>query len=192
MDYAHQLNAEHEARKRKFWNPPRRAINPTPTAVTVTAPPPVTPAAVFPPIPTIEESRAARLRRLEDEIRDLAARIRDELNEVVIDEHTRPLGPPVRLIIRTVAAYYNVTVTDVLSHRRTADIMRPRQVAMFVAKQLTRHGLPTIGRHFGGRDHTTILSGVRKMARLREMDPDLSAQIEELIGLLSPAVEGQP
>ena len=60
-------------------------------------------------------------------------------------------------IQRVVARQYNVSRSDLLSSRRTANVVRPRQVAMYLAKTLTLRSLPEIGRRFGGRDHTTVL-----------------------------------
>jgi len=65
-----------------------------------------------------------------------------------------------------VARQYNVSRSDLLSSRRTANVVRPRQVAMYLAKTLTLRSLPEIGRRFGGRDHTTVLHAVRKIEGL--------------------------
>jgi len=78
------------------------------------------------------------------------------------------MAPKVATIIRETAAHYGVAVEDVLSQRRTWKVMRPRQIAMYLAKVLTLRSLPDIGRRFGGRDHTTILHGVRKIEALIE------------------------
>ena len=78
----------------------------------------------------------------------------------------RPVEPKrVRIedIQRVVARQYNVSRADLLSSRRTANVVRPRQVAMYLAKILTLRSLPEIGRRFGGRDHTTVLHAVRKI-----------------------------
>ncbi|MEX0915103.1 MAG: chromosomal replication initiator protein DnaA [Wenzhouxiangellaceae bacterium] len=89
-------------------------------------------------------------------------------------------------IQKVVAAHYHLRVTDLLSKRRTRNIARPRQMAMFLAKSLTRHSLPEIGEAFGGRDHTTVLHACRKIeslceteARLRE---DRAKLLRELAG----------
>ncbi len=73
-------------------------------------------------------------------------------------------------IQKTVADYYKLRVADLLSKRRTRSIARPRQVAMALAKELTNHSLPEIGDAFGGRDHTTVLHGCRRIASLREVE----------------------
>jgi chromosomal replication initiator protein len=67
-----------------------------------------------------------------------------------------------------------------LSSRRTANVVRPRQVAMYLAKILTLRSLPEIGRRFGGRDHTTVLHAVRKIETLAGNDSALAEEIESL------------
>lgn len=73
-------------------------------------------------------------------------------------------------IQKVVARFYQLRVADLLSKRRTRNIARPRQMAMFLAKSLTRHSLPEIGDAFGGRDHTTVLHACRKIESLCETD----------------------
>ena len=82
------------------------------------------------------------------------------------------------------ATHYNVSRADILSSRRTASVVRPRMVAMFLSKVLTPRSLPEIGRRFGGRDHTTVLHAVRKIAGLVASDPALSEEIELLKRML--------
>jgi chromosomal replication initiator protein len=79
-----------------------------------------------------------------------------------------------------VARQYNVSRADLLSSRRTANVVRPRQVAMYLAKTLTLRSLPEIGRRFGGRDHTTVLHAVRKIEGLVGNDTMLADEIEVL------------
>lgn len=83
-------------------------------------------------------------------------------------------------IQRVVARHYNVSKADLLSSRRTRTIVRPRQIAMYLAKVLTPRSLPEIGRRFGGRDHTTVLHAVRKIEGLIEGDKMLAEEIELL------------
>jgi chromosomal replication initiator protein len=95
----------------------------------------------------------------------------------------RPAEPKrVRIedIQRLVARQYNVSRSDLLCSRRTANVVRPRQVAMYLAKILTLRSLPEIGRHFGGRDHTTVLHAVRKMDALIATDTALAEEINVL------------
>ena len=87
-------------------------------------------------------------------------------------------------IQRVVARQYNVSRSDLLSSRRTANVVRPRQIAMYLAKTLTLRSLPEIGRRFGGRDHTTVLHAVRKIENLVGNDMGLAEEIELLKRLL--------
>ncbi len=73
-------------------------------------------------------------------------------------------------IQKTVAEYYKLRVAELLSKRRSRSVARPRQMAMALAKELTNHSLPEIGDAFGGRDHTTVLHGCRRIAALRESE----------------------
>lgn len=83
-------------------------------------------------------------------------------------------------IQRTVAEYYNIKISDILSKRRSRTIARPRQLAMALAKELTNHSLPEIGEAFGGRDHTTVLHACRKIAELKESSADLAEDYRNL------------
>ena len=74
-------------------------------------------------------------------------------------------------IQKTVAEYYNIKLSDLLSKRRSRSITRPRQLAMALTKELTRHSLPEIGEAFNGRDHTTVLHACKKIAELRKENP---------------------
>ena len=81
-------------------------------------------------------------------------------------------------IMKFVSRHYNVTRTDLLSARRTRTIVRPRQIAMYLAKTMTPRSLPEIGRRFGGRDHTTVLHAVRKIEGERAKDEKLSEELD--------------
>jgi len=83
-------------------------------------------------------------------------------------------------IQRIVARHYNVSRGDLLSARRTANVVRPRQIAMYLAKTMTLRSLPEIGRRFGGRDHTTVLHAVRKIEHLVGNDQSLADEIDSL------------
>jgi chromosomal replication initiator protein len=87
-------------------------------------------------------------------------------------------------IQRIVARHYNIAKTDLLSARRTQTIVRPRQIAMYLAKTMTPRSLPEIGRRFGGRDHTTVLHAVRKIEELARTDTRLAEEIEALKRLI--------
>jgi chromosomal replication initiator protein len=87
-------------------------------------------------------------------------------------------------IQRLVANHFNVSRADILSSRRTATVVRPRQIAMYLSKSLTLRSLPEIGRRFGGRDHTTVLHAVRKVEGLVVKDTGLAGEIELLRRML--------
>lgn len=88
-------------------------------------------------------------------------------------------------IQKTVSEYYKIRVSDLLSAKRTRSITRPRQIAMSLAKELTDHSLPEIGAAFGGRDHTTVLHATRKIVELRNDDPRVEEDYENLLRTLS-------
>ena len=106
-----------------------------------------------------------------------------EMAEREVRDLIRPQEPKrvkIEDIQRIVARQYNVSRADLLSSRRTANVVRPRQVAMYLAKTLTLRSLPEIGRRFGGRDHTTVLHAVRKIEELVGNDAMLADEIEVL------------
>ncbi|QFQ32762.1 chromosomal replication initiator protein DnaA [Buchnera aphidicola (Aphis fabae)] len=88
-------------------------------------------------------------------------------------------------IQKTVAEYYKIKVSDLLSRRRSRSVARPRQMAMAMAKELTNHSLPEIGDAFNGRDHTTVLHACRKIEQLREENNDIKEDFSNLIRTLS-------
>jgi len=81
-------------------------------------------------------------------------------------------------IQRKVAEHYNLRMADMHSARRARNVARPRQVAMYLAKQLTARSLPEIGRKFGGRDHTTVMHAVRKVEELIEEDAQIAQDVD--------------
>jgi chromosomal replication initiator protein len=83
-------------------------------------------------------------------------------------------------IQKTVADYYKIKVADMYSKKRPASIARPRQIAMYLAKEMTQKSLPEIGDSFGGRDHTTVLHAVRKIGGERQKNPELNQQLHVL------------
>ncbi|HEX8416698.1 MAG TPA: chromosomal replication initiator protein DnaA [Methylobacterium sp.] len=87
-------------------------------------------------------------------------------------------------IQKLVASRYNVSRSDILSERRTAAVVKPRQIAMYLSKVLTLRSLPEIGRRFGGRDHTTVLHAVRKIDKLIGEDSQLNDEVELLKRML--------
>lgn len=111
-----------------------------------------------------------------------------ELAEIAIRDLVR-LREPKRIKIediqKLVANHYSISRPDILSSRRTATVVRPRQIAMYLAKVLTLRSLPEIGRRFGGRDHTTVLHAVRKIETLSKTDGVLSEELELLKRMLT-------
>ena len=88
-------------------------------------------------------------------------------------------------IQRTVAEYYKIKVADLLSKRRSRSVARPRQVAMGLAKELTNHSLPEIGDAFGGRDHTTVMHGCKRVKELRETERRMGEDYMNLLRTLT-------
>ncbi|MEN9728250.1 MAG: chromosomal replication initiator protein DnaA [Pseudomonadota bacterium] len=88
-------------------------------------------------------------------------------------------------IQKTVAEYYKMRVSDLVSKRRNRSVARPRQLAMALAKELTNHSLPEIGESFGGRDHTTVIHACRKIAELRRSESRLNEDYVNLERILS-------
>jgi chromosomal replication initiator protein len=110
-----------------------------------------------------------------------------EMAETALRDLIRQVEPKrvkVEDIQRIVAKHYQVSRADVLSSRRTQNVVRPRQVAMYLSKTLTLRSLPEIGRRFGGRDHTTVLHAVRKIDELIKTDQTLNDEIELLKRML--------
>ena len=100
--------------------------------------------------------------------RDINIEVAKEALKDVIGATNRQLT--LDLIQKTVADYYNIKVADMYSHKRTRAIARPRQIAMWLSRELTAHSLPEIGEAFGGRDHTTVLHAYRTVISLRAKD----------------------
>jgi chromosomal replication initiator protein len=114
--------------------------------------------------------RAITLESTQEVLHDL---LRANDRRVTIDE-----------IQKKVAEHYNIRLADMHSARRARAVARPRQVAMYLAKQLTSRSLPEIGRKFGGRDHTTVMHAVKKVEELRGSDPTFAEDIELLRRML--------
>lgn len=103
-----------------------------------------------------------------------------------------PLVPPspfprIHEIQKLCCQHFNISMTDLISHRRQAELVRARQVAMYLAKILTPHSYPEIGRRFGKRDHTTALWAVRKIERLKDSDPLIGDAVTRISAVLSVA-----
>ena len=131
----------------------------------------------------------SNVRELEGALRKILAYSRFNMKEISIQlarEALRDLLSiqnrqiSVENIQKTVADYYKIKVADMYSKKRPASIARPRQIAMYLAKELTQKSLPEIGELFGGRDHTTVLHAVRKMAAERQLMTELNQQLHVL------------
>ena len=83
-------------------------------------------------------------------------------------------------IQRQVSDHFNIRLSDLIGPKRVRIFARPRQVAMYLAKQMTSRSLPEIGRRFGGRDHTTVMHGVRRIDELRVTDSQIAEDLELL------------
>jgi chromosomal replication initiator protein len=129
------------------------------------------------------------VRELEGALNTLSARAGEGVSRLTLDEVQAILRPHLRAgekritiddIQKATSEHYGMKQVDLLSERRNRAIARPRQAAMWLAKQLTTRSLPDIGRRFGGRDHTTVLHAVRRIEALRAEDPVLSQDLETI------------
>jgi chromosomal replication initiator protein len=131
----------------------------------------------------------SNVRELEGALRKILAYSRFNQKEVsiqlarealrdLLSIQNRQIG--VENIQKTVADFYKIKVADMYSKKRPASIARPRQIAMYIAKELTQKSLPEIGEIFGGRDHTTVLHAVRKIAAERQTNTELNQQLHVL------------
>ena len=105
--------------------------------------------------------------------------------------------PSLKHIIETVAKFYRLTVVEMMANRRDQELVRPRQVAMYLCRRLTMRSLPEIARMMGGRDHTTIMHGDRKIRKLVAADERLRDEIDVLLlrlheDRLNPAAHPAP
>ena len=106
-----------------------------------------------------------------------------EVLQDVFSVHT--LSVTMEKVMKTVADYYNVRVTDLTSKRRHRSIVKPRQIAMALIREFTDHSYPEIGDAFGGRDHTTVLHGCRKVEELRKQESNFDTDYQNLLRRLS-------
>jgi len=131
----------------------------------------------------------ANVRELEGALRKILAYSRFSQKEIniglarealkdLLSIQNRQIG--VENIQKTVADFYKIKVADMYSKKRPASIARPRQIAMYLAKEMTQKSLPEIGELFGGRDHTTVLHAVRKIAGERQKNGELNQQLHVL------------
>ena len=130
------------------------------------------------------------VRELEGALNTLVARVGAQASTLTLDEAQAILRPhlscnerkvTVDMIQKLVAEHYSLKQADLISERRARAVARPRQVAMWIAKQVTTRSLPDIGRRFGGRDHTTVLHAVRRIEQLKAEDPVIARDVEVLM-----------
>jgi chromosomal replication initiator protein len=130
------------------------------------------------------------VRELEGALNTLVARVGGDIARVSLDEAQNILRPhlscnerkvTVDMIQKTVSEHYGLKQADLISERRARAVARPRQVAMWLAKQITTRSLPDIGRRFGGRDHTTVLHAVRRIEQLKAEDPQIARDVDLLL-----------
>ena len=147
-------------------------------------------------LPLAEDEAFLVARQLKSNVRELEGALRKigaycHFNQVdpsldVVKEALRDLlaiqktSISIENIQKIVADYYKIKVADMYSKRRPASIAHPRQVAMYLAKELTQKSLPDIGDSFGGRDHTTVLHAVRKINAQRQHNTELNRAIHVL------------
>jgi chromosomal replication initiator protein len=110
--------------------------------------------------------------------RDLTLETTQELLQDLLRANDRRVT--IDEIQRRVAEHFNIKMGEMTSSRRARVVARPRQVAMYLAKQLTQRSLPEIGRRFGGRDHTTVMHAVKKIEELTAIDQSLADDVEML------------
>lgn len=131
----------------------------------------------------------SNVRELEGALRKLIAYSQFHACEITLETARDSLRDLLRVqnraislenIQKTVADFYRVKVNDLFSKKRTADLVKPRQIAMYFAKDLTSLSLPEIGEAFGGRDHTTVLHAVRKITEARKTDQQLNHELHVL------------
>ncbi|MDZ4109806.1 MAG: chromosomal replication initiator protein DnaA [Brevundimonas sp.] len=130
------------------------------------------------------------MRELEGAVTTLAAVSGGRLSALTVEDTQKLLGAALRggperritvdEIQKTVSEHFNLKQADLLSERRTRAVARPRQIAMYLCKQHTTRSYPDIGRRFGGRDHTTVLHGVRKIDSLLATDEQIARDVETL------------
>ncbi|HEX3367909.1 chromosomal replication initiator protein DnaA [Phenylobacterium sp.] len=130
------------------------------------------------------------VRELEGALNTLVARVGGDVARLTLDEAQTILRPhlscnerkvTVDQIQKTVSEHYGLKQADLISERRARAVARPRQVAMWLAKQITTRSLPDIGRRFGGRDHTTVLHAVRRIESLKAEDPAIARDVDVLL-----------
>jgi chromosomal replication initiator protein len=151
----------------------------------VTVPPPV--------LDLLAARIASNVRELEGGLNRLVAYASLNAREITTDFAEEILADMFRAgrrrvtideIQRHVSAHFNIRQTEMVSARRARAVARPRQIAMYLAKQLTPRSLPEIGRRFGGRDHTTVIHAVKQIEKLRASDSEIDSDVRSLLRVL--------
>ncbi len=142
------------------------------------------------------DSTQGSIRELEGAINTLAAVCGKRLSQLGVDEARAVIGSAMRggperritvdEIQKLTADHFGLKQADLLSGRRTRSVARPRQIAMYLCKNYTSRSYPDIGRRFGGRDHTTVLHGVRRIEELAAKDEQIARDLEALTRKLRP------
>jgi hypothetical protein len=170
MSYALQLVQE---RKERLARMQSRAWSPPPVEQPAEE--------LIVPEPVIEDRPLAPSEAIELALR-MAMKTAGNM-QVVYGASPRPVLS-IQILIRETANFFGITQGKLLAHRRTTDVILPRQIGMYLAVELTDRSLPEIGRRFGGRDHTTVLHASRKIASLVEHDQEIA----EAVRLLSERI----
>jgi len=182
MTFAKQEHRAHIERQRRLGKITPAPIRPVTTSAPLLAPQPDARTETK-RVASLEQAKTIALLQ-QDVARlmaELAALRREDASPLVVPNRLKP-------VIRMVTKYYGVSLCDLVSRRRGAALVRSRQMAMYLARMLTKCSLPAIG-HLLERDHSTILYGCRKIAAQRLQDANLDAEIRELTDLMTPSVD---
>lgn len=138
------------------------------------------PEPVVVPIKDDAHDRQLQLLDLKEELAVLRGKIQDALGEC----EDAPLPTPVKPILRIIATYYEISIANLLGTMKPVYYVRPRHVAMYLARKITGRSYPAIGRAMGNRDHTSVMHGHDRIAARIQTDPVLRAEVEELTTIL--------
>jgi hypothetical protein len=177
MSFFEQTQRAKERRARLWGGAPRRVNKPMPEPEVRSEPVEEKMVAQLAPPP---DSPTLDLEGLMAHVASLAVQCSPVTDRLRCTAAVKASSASIRAIMETVATYYRVTCLDIMSDRRTQDIVKPRHVAMYLCCELTHRSMPAIGRAFGDRDHTTVLHARTKMAKVAEVDADLAADLKML------------
>lgn len=132
-------------------------------------------------------SMAKRMEELEATVKRLQSEfVRARIERSVAQEPVEgPTSVKLDHIVKVVARFYGISMADIRSNRRTTSVVLPRQVAMYLCRQLSLKSLPEIARHVGGKDHTTVLHACRKIEPMLRSDARFCQEVAELEALFS-------